>query len=358
MAILFLDSFSAYSTADLPTRWKGAAFQCSIVNTVLPPGAQVGAQVLSNDGGAGGFVVGDNYGAKTQMTMACRYYRASTSEVGYVMGFANPSGVGSWSTPCHIKIDGSGTTIWSGDSGGEILLGSGPVIPAQEWHHLELDVTFGLAGTATINLYLDGNPTPFIHLTGVSTATSAATTFFLGQPPSATSGATAKGYFSGFYSFDNTGAAVFNAPLAPQGFGAPDIAFAVPSGPGHLSAWTPNGAATIWQCINQIPQDGDTTYASDATPGDAYMVTFGALPAMQTLLAVQLSVYAREDDAGPRSYQSGFSNGTTDGYSGVDKYLGGTYNYIQDEFPLNPVTGLAWSPGDLATLQFGAKLTN
>jgi hypothetical protein len=78
---------------------------------------------------------------------------------------------------------------------------------------------------------------------------------------------------------------------------------------------------------------------------------------MSHITDVQLSTYARTDGAGPRSYQSGFYQGGTYGYSGVNQFLGSTYNYIEDEFPANPATGLAWAPSDLATLQFGAKLT-
>lgn len=355
MALLFCDSFSGYATADLPTRWVGADQNVSIVNTPLPPNSQAGAQVLFNNGG---FAVNNNFGSNARMVMGCRYYRFSTFAIGYVMGFASPTGVGSWLTPCHIKMDGSGTTIWSGDSGSEILLATGPVIPAQEWHHLELDATFGLAGTATIHLYVDGDTTPFLSAVGVSTLTATASTCFLGQPPSAVSGANAAGYFADFYLLNGVGAdARFNSAFAPQGFGAPKVAFAIPTAPGAASDWTPNGAATIWESIDQIPQDGDTTYASDATPGDQYQVVFGSLPPMQTLLAVQLSTYARTDDAGPRAYQSGFWKGGVFGYSGHDQFLGGTYNYIEDEFMTNPVTGLAWAPADLTGLQFGAKLT-
>jgi hypothetical protein len=78
---------------------------------------------------------------------------------------------------------------------------------------------------------------------------------------------------------------------------------------------------------------------------------------MQSLIAVQLSTYARTDDAGPRAYQSGFYSGGTYGFSGMDQYLGGSYNYIEDEYAANPVTGTAWTPAALTGLQYGAKLT-
>jgi hypothetical protein len=251
----------------------------------------------------------------------------------------------------------SGTFICKDDL---TVIGSGPIVPALEWHSFELDCQLGLSGTANVHLYMDGSPTPFISAVGVSTTFAVAEQFFLGRANSATAPSTSQdqAYNADFYALNGTGpVAMFNAPLAPQGFGGAKMAFAVANGPGIISNWTANGAATIWECIDQIPQDGDTTYASDATPGDQYQCTFNALPAMSSLLAVQLSTYARTDDAGPRAYQSGFWSSGTFGYSGVNQFLGGSYNYIEDEFMLNPVTGLAWTPGDLTGLQFGAKLT-
>src|SRR3981081_2983229 len=135
MAVLFMDSFSGYATADIPTRWVGANNTASLVNPIMPTNSQAGATVLSTLGGGSGYVVANNFGSKSRMIMGCRYYRANSSQIGYVMGFGNPNGMGRATPPCHIKRDGSGTYIYSGDSGGQTLLASGPVVPNQEWHH-------------------------------------------------------------------------------------------------------------------------------------------------------------------------------------------------------------------------------
>jgi hypothetical protein len=262
-----------------------------------------------------------------------------------------------------LWVSNTGTYITTDDGGGFTLQATGPIVPSGEWLHYELDVVPSTTGAGVINLYLDGNPSPFMSATGVTTrAMGTVSQYCLGSHgnnnsnPYAGNG-TAIGWHADHYAFSGTGAAPFNQALAPQGLGAAKVAFSVPNGPGIISNWTANGAATIWQCINQIPQDGDTTYASDVTVGDQYQTVFSALPAMQTLISVQLSTYARTDDAGPRAYQSGFWKGGTFGYSGVNQFLGGTYNYIQDEFMVNPITGTAWTVADLTGLQFGAKLT-
>jgi hypothetical protein len=363
MAQLFVDSFSVYATADIPTRWAGgfAGGGPTIVNTPLPPNAQVGAQVLSMPNASNFYhLLSNNYGNLARMIIGTRFMRNNGGNgTGGVMQML--SGVGL--TPVvSVWADDTGTYITGNEVGSSTLIGTGPIIPRAEWHHYELDATFSTTGTAVVNLYLDGNPTPFISCTGVSTGAATASQYSLGavgayfNSPYSGNG-TCAGFHADHYAFSGTGSAPFNAALAPQSLGAPKIAFAVPNGVGTVSAWTPNGAATIWQSIDQIPQDGDTTYASSSTIGQQYMCTFGALPAMQTLISVQLSTYARTDDAGPRAYQSGFWKGGTFGFSGTNQFLAGTYNYIEDEYMTNPVTGLAWTPADITGLQFGAELT-
>jgi hypothetical protein len=356
MALLFADSFSIYATADLPTRWVGGAQGTLIDSAILPPNAQAGAQVLDQTGGSAG-VKSNNYGSLARMIAGFRMYMPNTGTegIGSVMFFDWVSGFLSEGHNIKLAVDRAGTYIINGGTGATIV--SGPVIPLNEWHHYEIDVIFGTASNATVALYLDGNPTPFMYATGFSLPSATSNNVILGDF-SVLGVDSVSSYKADFYLLSGAGpVAEFNSALAPQGLGGAKVAFAVPTGPGIVSAWTPNGAATIWQCINQIPQDGDTTYASDANPGDQYQVVFGSLPAMQDLIAVQLSTYARTDDAGPRAYQSGFYSGGTYAYSGMNQYLGGSYMYIQDEFMTNPVTGNPWVPGDLTGLQYGAKLT-
>jgi hypothetical protein len=359
MAQLFVDSFGIYSTADIPTRWPGGgANGYTIVNTPLPPGSQAGAQVLAIGNNFQGITT-NNFGANPRVITGFRFMKATGTSAtqGIIIAYGHQLSMGQFRGVCSVQYDAMGTYITDGVGA---VLGTGPIVPFNEWHHYEFDAQMGLAGAATLKLYLDGSPTPFISVTGASTQYAEAEFVSTGSGPingvfwNVNAGG---GYYADFYMFNGTGAAPFNAALAPQSLGAAKMAFAIPNGAGTVSAWTPNGAATIWQCINQIPQDGDTTYASDATPGDQYQCTFTALPLMQTLISVQLSTYARTDDAGPRAYQSGFWHAGTFGYSGMNQFLGGTYNYIQDEFMTNPVTGLAWAPADLTGLQFGAKLT-
>jgi hypothetical protein len=352
MSMLFRDSFGIYANADIPTRWPGGNSNAGLATSPLPPGSQAGAQIMNVNGGR---VVTNNYGNNARLIMGCRVY-FTTGSVGYFMGFSQSAGLGSFTTSVVLQRDGAGTYIYTGDSPGT-LLATGPVVPTATWNHFELDAIFSTTGGATINVYLNGNATPFISVTGVSTHNATGSAAFLNTPPNATSGSSTNSYYADFYLNNGLGSAPENAAFAPQGLGGMKMAFGISTGPGASSGWTPNGAATIWQCINQIPEDGDTTYASSNTIGQVFMTPFSSLPTMSYLSDVQLSTFARSDGAGPRAYQSGFFQGGSYGYSGVNQALPSTYAYIQDEYPTNPATGIAWSPTDLTTLQFGAQLT-
>lgn len=358
MAQLFLDNPSLYTTGTINNWWFGGSNGFSVSNTQVAPGSQAGSYSLDNSsGGDGNFVQSNNVGNKSRLIIGFRYYRTRSDKYA-VAGFsvANQPGLGNTDTCVFIGANNLGTYIVKGDG---TVLGTGPIIPLNEWHHYEFDATFSTTGGATLNLYIDGNPVPFISVTSSNTKYSYANFFQLGNTAPGGSGFGSQGgYYQDAYFFDSTGGAPLNAALAPQGFGAPKTAWAVPNGAGMTTNWTPNGAGANWQCVDSIPPAGDAAYVSSSTVGNIDFYTLSAFPSMATLLSAQCSVYAREDDAGPRSIQAGFSDGATSGFSGSDEYLGGTYQYHFQEFPTNPVTGIAWNPADLATLQAGVKLTH
>jgi hypothetical protein len=356
MAQLYVDSFSIYATADIPTRWPGGTGGGIIGPPVTPPpGAQSGTTVFDATGTAA--VYSTNYGNVSRYILGFQYYRNSTSGAGTVCGLMNAVSLSNNEASVVLQMSSTGTFITDGQQN---TLATGPVVPYHEWNQFEIDFQQGLTGTANIYVYMNGNPTPFMSAVGVSTTYAVANYFFLGRPNQTNFPAFNQdnGQFASLYVFDGVGSIPrFNAPLAPQGLGNPVMAFGVANAPGAVSAWTPVGAGTVWQAIDQIPQDGDTTYAESSTVGQAYQCPFTALPTAASVISVQLSTYARQDAAGTRALQTGFYNGGTYGYSGNNLFLGSSYNYYEDEYMVNPVTGLAWTPASLSGMQYGAELT-
>jgi hypothetical protein len=71
----------------------------------------------------------------------------------------------------------------------------------------------------------------------------------------------------------------------------------VPNGPGDLSEFSPNGAATIWESVDDSPTvNGDTDYASTTGPDSRYLVKFNPTN-LTEIRGVIVTTQCKRDDA-------------------------------------------------------------
>jgi hypothetical protein len=134
----------------------------------------------------------------------------------------------------------------------------------------------------------------------------------------------------------------------------------LPTGAGTYAQMTKVGAAsTHWQSVNEKPTDGDTTYVSSSVVNTVDTYTYPVLPAnTQTVLAVTGRPNARKDDAGFRSLETHLRS-TASGMeadSPTASILGTSYQYYEEIFPINPITGLAWTVSDVNNMEYGPKV--
>jgi hypothetical protein len=116
----------------------------------------------------------------------------------------------------------------------------------------------------------------------------------------------------------------------------------LPSGAGAFTGFTPNGASANWQCVDDNPPDGDTTYVSSTTAGtdDAYTVPSAGFTAAPVMVVAQ--AYARKDDSAPRTLEVGVSSsGST--ASGASAVMGSSYAFVQGCVPDDPHTSALWT---------------
>jgi hypothetical protein len=145
-------------------------------------------------------------------------------------------------------------------------------------------------------------------------------------------------YFDDFRVWDNTGSTQ-NAPIG-SGFDS-RLLTKLPSGAGGLTQWTPNGASANWQCVDDNPPDGDTTYVSStSTNYDSYALPSAGI-VVPPFMVVARSYY-RKDDANTRTFQNGVRSGTSDAL-GATFTAGSSYAFVDSCIPNDPATSAPWT---------------
>lgn len=154
------------------------------------------------------------------------------------------------------------------------------------------------------------------------------------------------------YVMDTTGS-FDNAPVGPA-ISVPMF----PNGVGNASAWTPNGASLGWECIHEVPPDGDTTYISSDTPSQQEACTLSPPASITGVYGLTVFSDQRQDtEGGGRTVELGIGNGSTQVY-GSAFGLGTTYAMQSTAFSSNPFASRAWTLADMSTLQVAANVAS
>ncbi len=210
---------------------------------------------------------------------------------------------------CSLLITASGQiqlVAGGGGTYGGVLATSGPgVITAGTWHWIDISVTINNT-TGAISLYVDqpAGGVAILTASGLNNRGSSnnyMNAFRIGDITAVFQGI----QFDDFHAHDTTGSAP-NAILGDSRIYTKNA-----NGAGYATNWTPNGASANWQCVDDSPPDGDTSYNSSNTPGaiDGYAVPSAGFTVAPNGL-VRRS-YVRRDDAGPHTFQNGIRSGTT-----------------------------------------------
>jgi len=129
------------------------------------------------------------------------------------------------------------------------------------------------------------------------------------------------------------------------------------TGVGAASDWTPNGAAAGWQCVSEVPNDGDTTYISSATPGQRdTFVTSDLASTSGAVKGIQANIVARKDDAGARSVQGLMRQGGVNYDIGAVQNVAASYALYTSVQELNPATGVPFTVAEVNADEFGVDM--
>lgn len=130
----------------------------------------------------------------------------------------------------------------------------------------------------------------------------------------------------------------------------------VPTG-SDMSEFVPVGAATNYQAVNEIPENGDTSYVQGSTAGqqDTYERAWPSIA--QTIISVKMGSRVRKADAGNRFIQNLLKRGATV-YAGPAVPVNSSYFLCESEWKNDPATGEPWRPDALtaAATKIGARI--
>lgn len=143
-------------------------------------------------------------------------------------------------------------------------------------------------------------------------------------------------------------------------------------GDGHVELYEADGAgdhtglsiggssppANNWQAVDDIPANDDTDYTYSSTPGDYDLYTVADTTDLSSvdIKRARVEARAKESVASTGTVALMVKTGGTE-YTGSAQSLLTSYSLaFQEEWRLNPATGLAWTIAELDALQAGVKV--
>lgn len=256
-----------------------------------------------------------------------------------------------------LNINTDGTLSMVGANNSQIIFTTaGPIVFTNLWFQWEVDVSF--SGTTNILTTAElkvngvvvgsGSVSTGVNKANLLSNSATANTFFLA---SAGTGPTSTIHDGAFY-IHNTGGAV------PGYWGDLRILKVVPNGDTAQADWTPNSGSVHYDRVHELPKDDDVTYLADGTAGNKDSWDWEDLsPLTGVIRTVQLSVAARKDDEGSKSFRTGVgatvSEAVSDTFAVNDSYI-----YYHFNWDLDPATGLAWTIANFNAKQFGIEVVS
>ena len=257
----------------------------------------------------------------------------------------------------QLNLNADGTLSLTGANQSQVIFTTpSPIAFNGLWFQWEVDVTF--SGTTNILCTAElkvngvvqgsGSVSTGINKANLLSNSATANVFSLLSGMISAGGSVHDGAFY----IHNTGGAV------PGYWGDIRILYVVPDGDTGTAQWTPNSGAVHFDRVHELPKDNDTTYLADGTAGQQDIWTWQDLsPITGVIRTVQLSVAARKDDEGSKSFRTGvgalLAEAVSDTFAVNDSYI-----YYHFNWDLDPATGLAWTIANFNAKVFGIEVVS
>jgi hypothetical protein len=340
MAHLFSDSFDHYQTAHLLTKYSNKIGSPSIVGSGFA--SSNGLQVSGTQGVAAGiplttgqviFGARFNFSALPVPIFSVSYLGLQATQLQFVVRAEENGSIGVY----QVNVS-TGSLIF--------LAASTPVLRLNGWFFIEAKAV--AANSGSIEMRVSGVTVLTLFGDLQSQGLPGIGVVILGN----TSGPHGSGSFvaDDFYVFDTLGTN-FNNFLGDR------HAYALlPTGAGSSAAWTPVGAATNQEAVDDSPDvDDDATYNHTGSAGARDLFLVADLPAQASVVSMVVhNVVARKDEAGERHIKQSLRENSVTA-DGADISLSDNYKNYQHAFATAPDT-TAWTPAKVNAAEIGYKL--
>jgi hypothetical protein len=346
MALIFADSFDHYSNAYIQSKWTsvfnfGTANQGLQLNNVQQ---RTGLQ-------CGGFTGNGAFKTIKNATTWIFGGAFNWQQYGGGVSFVH---VGTPQVVLQIQVDGTLAVI-SGPQGfnpGTVLGTTDPstAITLGRYYYIEFKAVINQT-TGSVVVRINGQIV--LNLAGVNTSPNGDNIADVVQVTGPGGGSFV--YVDDLYVCDNSGTA--NTDF----LGDVKIGVIVANLAGDFTQWTPSSGVVNFSLVNEIPPDGDATYVSAVAPPSGPFPTdtyfFQPVDPTTVILAIQTNIIARKDNEGNRALsivtRFGGVNSVTDS---TGRFVNFTYIDYLNQFDVNPLTSLQWTPTTLNLAQWGYQL--
>ena len=334
--LLFADPCgSFYATTTQALSGLYASLSASIATSGLPSG-NVGPTAFQNLGNAV-ITVPDTSGP---YFYGFRFIATEALEFAQLAIFQDPSG----NPQVTFTLNANGTiSAYRGSFEGALLGTSSTsgVVISNVWCYIELGCTCDpVNGTVDIRI----NGTSVLNFTGQNTQGAGDTQ--IGQIRNL--GGNVSNFLQDFYICNSTGD--YNTSF----LGDCHISVYNPTSNGTYTAYSPNGATELYECVNATTPTDGTVFASDSNPGDKMSVNLAPSSVAGTIAGVIVVGRAEKTDSGTRTASLLALNGGNE-VDGANIALGTSYAYYTEVLETDPATGLPFTNNGFDTLQIGIE---
>lgn len=282
----------------------------------------------------------------TDSPKARRVLGASQIVVGCALGIyfhSLPNSNGNWGFQfrnnsnqniVYVCIQSDGAIAVYTGSGLSLLASSDPVITALSWQHIEAKVIIdNVVGAIEVRV----NGLTVINLTDLNLGTSGSTQMVFGMPAGKGGEASKTVDWDDIVVWNDVGANN-NDFLGPV-----RVETLFPTADTAQADWSFSGAASGYECIDENPNDADTTYIASDTAGQVSEFEFADTPPeTANIKGIYIPLSGKLVAAGTGNVQVSLVSGV-DVSLGPDQTLTTAYTYWGGVHELDPATGEAWT---------------